>query len=371
MIVPLLDLKRQYQPLAAEIMSILEGICASQQFILGRHVLEFEQAAASYCRCAHAVGASSGTDALLLALMALGIGAGDEVITTPFTFFATAGCVARLKARPVFADIRPDTYNISVDAVKKAVTKKTRAIIPVDLYGQVADMEEIVSLADKHGITVIEDACQAIGAKRHGKMAGTFSPLGCFSFYPSKNLGACGEGGLVTTDNDELAKLVRALRVHGMTAPYHHEYVGLNARMHGIQGAVLAVKLKYLDKWAAGRQAIAAKYARLFAEAGLSDFIKPPVVLEGNEHIYHQYVVRAARRNELLAHMQKNTAGGMIYYPEPLHLQPCFKNLGYKKGDLPVTEQACGEVLALPIYAELTDEQQRYVVDTIKAFYRA
>jgi dTDP-4-amino-4,6-dideoxygalactose transaminase len=367
--VPQLDLNAQYQTIKEELEAAILGVVRRHAYILGPAVEKFEGEIARYIGARHAIGVSSGSDALLLSLMALNVGEGDEVITTPFTFFATASCVARLKARPVFADIRPDTYNIDVEAIRKAITKRTRAIIPVDLYGQVADMEEIAALGEKHGIPVIEDACQAIGAKRHGKMAGTFGRVGCFSFYPSKNLGACGEGGLITTDDDDLARRFRALRQHGMTAAYHHEYLGINARMHGIQGAVLSVKLKYLDKWAKGRQAVAAKYARLFAEAGLSEFIAPPAVLEGNEHIYHQYVVRAQRRDGLLEHMHKASAGGTIYYPAPLHLQPCFKGLGYKKGDFPVTEQACREALALPIYAELTDEQQRYVVDTLKDFY--
>jgi dTDP-4-amino-4,6-dideoxygalactose transaminase len=368
--VPQLDLNAQYQTIKEEIEAAMLDVVRRQAFILGPAVEKFENEIAGYVGVKHAIGVSSGSDALLLSLMALRIGEEDEVITTPFTFFATAGCIARLKARPVFADIRPDTYNIDAGAIKKAITKRTRAIIPVDLYGQVADMEDINALAERHGIAVIEDACQAIGARRNGKMAGNFSILGCFSFYPSKNLGACGEGGLVTTNDDGMARIVRALRVHGMTASYHHEWVGLNARMHGIQGAVLSVKLKYLDRWAKGRQVIAAKYERLFSEAGLNEFITPPVVQKGNEHIYHQYVVRAKKRDELLAHMQKAGAGGTIYYPEPLHLQPCFKYLGYKKGDMPVTEKACAEVLALPMYPELTDEEQRYVVNTISDFHR-
>jgi len=367
--VPQLDLDAQYQTIKDELEAAILDVVRRHSYILGPAVEKFENEIARYLGVKHAVGVSSGSDALLLSLMALKVGEGDEAITTPFTFFATAGCIARLKAKPVFADIRPDTYNIDVEAIKKAITKRTRAIIPVDLYGQVADMEDIAALADKHGLAVIEDACQAIGARRNGRMAGTFSILGCFSFYPSKNLGACGESGLVSTDDDDMMRIIRALRVHGMTASYHHEWVGLNARMHGIQGAVLSVKLKYLDRWAKGRREIAAKYERLIREAGLNEFIALPAVLKGNEHIYHQYVVRARRRDELLAHMQKAGAGGAIYYPEPLHLQPCFKYLGYKKGDLPVTERACKEVLALPIYAELTDEQQRYVVDTIQDFY--
>jgi dTDP-4-amino-4,6-dideoxygalactose transaminase len=368
--VPQLDLNAQYLTIKDELEAAILGVVRQHAYILGPAVEKFEKEIAQYIGMKHAIGVSSGSDSLLLSLMALNIGEGDEVITTPFTFFATASCVARLKARPVFADIRPDTYNIDVDCIKKAITKKTRAIIPVDLYGQAAEMEDIVALADKHGIKVIEDACQAIGAQRNGKRAGAFGWVGCFSFYPSKNLGACGEGGLIVTNDDDLAVRFRALRQHGMTVVYHHDYLGINARMHGIQGAVLSVKLKYLDRWAKGRQAVAAKYERLFAEAGLNEFLTPPVVMKGNEHIYHQYVVRAKHRDELLEHMHKATAGGTIYYPVPLHMQPCFKYLGYKQGDMPVTEQACREVLALPIYAELTDEQQRYVVDTMKEFYR-
>jgi dTDP-4-amino-4,6-dideoxygalactose transaminase len=366
--VPAIDLKAQYEKIGEEVERAVAEVVRGQMFILGPAVEKFEIEVARYLGAKYAIGVSSGSDALLLSLMALGIGPDDEVITPAFTFFATAGCIARLGAKPVFVDIRPDTFNIDVMQVKDSITRRTRAIIPVHLYGQFAEIEEIVQAGGKYGAPVVEDACQAMGARRNGKAAGTFGLTGCFSFYPSKNLGAWGEGGLIVTEDDRLSRMLRSLRNHGEMGRYRNERIGINGRMQGIQGAVLSVKLKYLNEWNAARRAAAARYDGLFRDAGLGEFVKTPVSTGGG-HIYHQYVIRAARRDDLMENLRDEGIGCTVYYPEPLHLQPCFSELRYKKGDLPHTEQACREVLALPIYPEITEEQQHYVVDKIKEFY--
>jgi dTDP-4-amino-4,6-dideoxygalactose transaminase len=386
MTVPLLDLKRQYSPLAAEILPILENICANQQFILGRYVLEFEQAAAAYCQCAHAVGVSSGTDALLLALMALGVGAGDEVITTPFTFFATAGTIARSGARPVFCDIEAPSFNLDPAAVRNFLQSecerrdgalinrnsgaRVRALMPVHLYGQCADMSALLALASEFGLHVIEDAAQAIGADAlDGRRAGSMGEVGCLSFFPTKNLGAFGDAGMCITQDAELAERMRVLRVHGGKPKYYHALIGGNFRLDEIQAAVLGVKLRLLDDWTAARQRNAACYAAAFNRAGLSAQIRPPTATPGYRHTWNQYVIRAPRRDELKLFLGAQGVGTEIYYPVPLHRQRCFEYLGYAADDFPVTESAAREVLALPIFPELEQAQIQYVVDQIAAFY--
>jgi len=386
MSVPLLDLKQQYQPLAAEIMPILESICATQQFILGRYVLEFEQAAASYCRCAYTVGVSSGTDALLLALMTLGVGAGDEVITTPFTFFATAGTIARAGARPVFCDIEPRSFNLDPVAVRdflqrhcerragRLINRATggcvRALMPVHLYGQCADMAALQELAGEFDLRMIEDAAQAIGADfLDGRRAGSMGDIGCLSFFPTKNLGAFGDAGMCTTQDAELAERMRVLRVHGGKPKYYHPYIGGNFRLDEIQAAVLAVKLRRLDEWTAARVRNAACYQAAFARSGVGERIRPPAATAGYRHTWNQYVIRASRRDELKQFLGEHGVGTEIYYPVPLHLQQCFAYLGHVPEDFPVALAAAREVLALPIFPELEPRQIEYVVDRIAAFY--
>ncbi|MBN1269152.1 MAG: DegT/DnrJ/EryC1/StrS family aminotransferase [Kiritimatiellae bacterium] len=367
--VPLLDLKAQYRTIKSEIDAAVAEVFETQAFILGPKVKECEAALAQYCRSAHAIGVSSGTDALLLALMAEGVGAGDEVITTPYTFFATAGSIARLGARPVFVDIDPVTFNIDPAGIEVKITPLTKAIIPVHLYGQVADMDPIMDIARRHKLCVIEDAAQAIGAEYNGKRAGNFGNYGCFSFFPSKNLGGAGDGGCVTTNDKDRAERLAILRVHGSKPKYYHKFIGGNFRLDSLQAAVVAVKLRHLDEWSAGRQANAARYDKLFAEAGLvsSGKVITPVV-KTNRHIFNQYVIRVPRRDELIAHLKEKQIGCEIYYPVPLHLQECFAYLGYGAGDFPESEKAAKETLALPIYPELTDEQAACVVEEIGDF---
>ncbi len=384
--VPLLDLTRQYQTLAPEIIPILEDICASQQFILGRYVTDFEKAAASYCNCAHAVGVSSGTDALLLALMALGLGAGDEVITTPFSFFATAGTIARAGARPVFCDIEAHSFNLDPAAVgeflrqrceqrggktiNRASGAQVRALVPVHLYGQCADMAPLLDLAREFDLKIIEDAAQAFGADYvEGRRAGSMGEIGCMSFFPTKNLGAFGDAGMCTTQDAELAERMRVLRVHGGKPKYHHAVIGGNFRLDEIQAAVLGVKLRRLDSWTAARERNAGYYAAAFARAGLIGRIQPPAATSGYRHTWNQYVIRAPRRDELRHFLGEQGIGTEVYYPVPLHRQPCFAYLGYGADDFPVTEAAAREVLALPIFPELEQEQMQYVVDQLAAFY--
>jgi dTDP-4-amino-4,6-dideoxygalactose transaminase len=368
--VPLLDLRAQYESLREEMRVAVDRVFEEQAFILGSEVAELENELASYSKVRHAIGCANGSDALLLALMALGIGAGDEVITTPYSFFATASSIARLGARPVFVDINPQTYNIEVWKIEAAITERTRALIPVHLYGQCAEMRAIQELCARRGIHVIEDAAQAIGAdEADGRRAGSMGAIGCFSFYPSKNLGAAGDAGMLTTNDDVLAEKLRLLRVHGGERRYYHKVIGLNSRLDALQAAVLRVKLPRLDEWSDGRARNAARYTRLLTDAGLTEQVTPPFVRPGVRHIYHQYVIRADRRDALLEHLKQHGVGTDIYYPVPLHMQECFGYLGYAEGDLPEAERAARETLALPVYPELTAEQQEYVVDVIRSFY--
>ena len=371
--VPLLDLHAQHDRLRAEMRRAVERVMESQQFILGPDVAALEEEVAFYTGARHAIGCASGSDALLLALMALQVDAESEVITTPYSFFATASSITRLGARPVFVDIDPLTFNIDARRIEAAITERTRAILPVHLYGQCAEMEAIQEVAVKHDIPVIEDAAQAIGAEDDsGRRAGSFGLAGCFSFYPTKNLGAAGDGGMLTTDDDEMARHLRILRVHGGENKYHHSVVGLNSRLDSLQAAILRVKLPHLDEWSERRAENAASYERLFTDAGLAEEIGLPFARRGARHIYNQYVVRVrkARRDRLQAYLKERGVGTEVYYPVPLHLQECFRYLGYGEGDFPESERAARETLALPIYAELTGEQQRYVVETIGEFYR-
>ena len=372
--VPLLDLKVQYQAIKPEIDAAMMEVAESQYFILGPKVEAFEEEVAAYCQCKAAVGVSSGTDAILVALMALDVGPDDEVITTPYTFFATAGCIARLGAVPVLVDIDPATFNIDPSGIEAKISPKTKAIMPVHLYGQCADMAPILEVAEKHGLPVVEDAAQAIGSEFGGRRAGSIGKAGCFSFFPSKNLGGFGDGGMVTTNDEDLAERLRILRGHGSKPKYYHKMVGGNFRLDAFQAAVLSVKLKYLDEWTAGRQKNADTYRGLFRDAGLApDTVVLPEEADhvgGNRHIYNQFVIRVPQRDALRQFLkEENDIGVEIYYPVPLHLQECFASLGYQKGDLPESEKAAEESLALPIYSELTDEMQKHVVDTIAKFY--
>ena len=385
--VPLLDLKAQYAQIRAEVMPIIEEVCASQRFILGEHVLALEAEVAAYCASAAGVGVSSGTDALLLALMALGVGAGDEIITTPFTFFATAGTIARLGARPVFCDIDPVSFNLSPQAVSdfidqhcrvqgsqllnRATGGRIKGLMPVHLYGQSADMDPLMAVAKQYNLKVIEDAAQAIGTEYQGVRVGSIGDIGCFSFFPSKNLGAFGDAGLCTTNDAELAESMRVLRVHGGKPKYFHAVIGGNFRIDELQAAVLRVKLKYLDGWTAARQRNAAYYTAAFAAAnGAKHLITPQATVKGR-HIFNQYVVRVQNRDALKDHLTAQGIGTEIYYPVPLHLQKCFSFLKHAPGDFPQSERAAAETLALPIYPELTQTQLDHVVASVAAFYRS
>ncbi len=358
--VPLLDLKAQYATIRSEIQAAMDRVVESQHFILGPEVEALEREVAAYTQCAHGVGVSSGTDALLVALMAIDVRPGDEVITTAYSFFATAGAVARLGARPVFVDIEPQTYNIDPAQIAAAITPRTRAIIPVHLYGQMADMEQIMAVAVRHGLVVIEDAAQAIGAEQRGRRAGSVGHMGCFSFFPSKNLGGFGDGGMVTTNDPNLADRLALLRGHGARPKYHHQFIGGNFRLDALQAAVLRVKLRHLDGWIVGRQRNAALYRRLLAAAG--DPVAAPAERPDGRHIYNQFVVRTSQRDPLMARLRAHAIGHEVYYPVPLHLQECFADLGYRTGDLPESESAARETLALPIYPELRADQIERVV---------
>ncbi len=369
--VPALDLKAQYSSIRDEIDEAVRRVIEGQYFILGPEVAGFEAEAAEYCRARHAVGCASGSDALLLPLMALGIGPGDEVVTSPYSFFATAGAIWRTGAKPVFVDIDPITYNIDPARVEAAVTARTRAIIPVHLYGQAADLGPINAIAAAHGLSVIEDAAQAIGAEYHGRRAGTLGHAAAFSFYPSKNLGGFGDAGMVTADDPDLAKRVARLRVHGMEPKYHHHEVGFNSRLDALQAAVLRVKLRHLDAWTDARRAVASLYAGLFAEEGLDGLATLPAEAPGYRHVYNQYVIRvpSEARDPLRSHLAGRKVGTEIYYPIPLHLQPCFASLGHAPGDFPEAELAAAETIALPMYPELTEAALRHVVGSIAAFF--
>lgn len=367
--VPAFDLREQYAALREELLPLLDGLMSRGQFILGDQVRSLEADMARYTGTAHGVGVANGSDALHLALLACGIGAGDEVIVPAFTFFATAGSVARAGARPVFVDVDPETFNINPDSVRAALSPRTRAIIPVHLYGQAAAMEVITALAAEHGLRVIEDAAQAVGARRNGQPVCTFGALGCLSFFPTKNLGAFGDGGMVVTDDAALAEQVRVLRVHGSKPKYYHHQLGYNSRLDELQAAILRVKLQRLDALTRQRQEAAARYDRMLSAAGVGEHVQTPAVAPGNVHVYHQYTIRAARRDELQAALAAAGVGTAIYYPLPLHRQPVFRELGYAEGSLPVSEQLSREVLSLPMYPELQAAQQEYVVEQIARFY--
>ena len=376
--VPLLDLKAHHEPLHQEIMTAVEQTFRSQAFILGPEVGKLEESVAAYCHAGYGIGVTSGTDALLIALMALGVGQGDEVITTPYSFFATAGAVVRLGAKPVLADISPRTFNIDPGKIEKAVTQKTRAIIPVHLYGQSADMGPIMDIANRRKVAVIEDAAQAIGTEyTDGRRVGSIGTIGCFSFFPSKNLGCLGDGGMTVTNDPGLAERMKVLRVHGSQPKYYHKVIGGNFRLDTIQAAVLNVKLKYLDQWTKRRQENADRYEGLFRQSGLVEKGKvqlPAAVYRASGvkhyHIYNQFVLRVERRDDLMAQLKQKGIGAEIYYPVPFHLQECFQYLGYKQGDFPESERAAKETMAIPIYPELTKEQQTEVVEAFAGFYR-
>lgn len=368
--VPLLDLTEQNQGLRPEIEAALGRVLDANAFILGGEVKALEAELAAYCGTKHAIGCASGSDALLLALMALDVKAGDEVITTPYSFFATVSAITRLGATPVFVDIDPLTYNLDVAQIESKITERTKAIEPVHLYGQCADMAALREIAARHSIPLVEDAAQAIGAEENGVRAGAMSEIGCFSFYPSKNLGGMGDGGFMTTDDDELAEKLFALRVHGSKERYYHKWVGLNSRLDGFQGAVLRVKLPYLDAWTDKRKANADRYRELFTDAGLGEQIGIPFERENARHIYNQFVIRVSeKRDELRAFLSVNDIGTDIYYPVSLHLQECFAYVGYKEGDFPESEKASRETIALPVFPELKAEQLEYVVAKIAEFF--
>src|SRR3954469_23750549 len=363
--VPLLDLQGQYAPLREEILAAVARVCDSQRFIGGAEVEAFEREIAGYIGVPHAIGLSSGTDALLVALMALGIGPGDEVITPTFSFFATAGAVSRVGATPKFVDVDRLTCNVDPDAVKSAIGRRTRAMIPVHLYGQCADMDPILELGRRSNVTVIEDAAQAIGATCRGRQAGSMGKIGCFSFFPSKNLGAFGDAGLLTTTDDALAHEVRLLRNHGAEPKYYHKRIGGNFRLDALQAAVLRVKLPHLERWSEMRRANADRYDGLFRDSAVADRVTLPARAPDRNHIFNQYVVRVPNRDAVRAHLERAGIGSEIYHPVPFHLQDCFTPLGYRKGAFPAAEAAAAETLALPIYGELTESQQRAVVDAI------
>jgi len=394
--VPLLDLKAQYRAIKSDVDAAVAEVMDSQHFILGPKVEQCEKAIARYSHCSHAVGVSSGTDALLACLMAENIGPGDEVITTPYTFFATAGAIARVGATPVFVDIDPVTYNLDPSLLQSKVTTKTRAIIPVHLYGQMANLDAVMSVAERHGLVVIEDAAQAVGAEHKGGRAGSIGHYGCLSFFPSKNLGAAGDGGMVLTNDAQRAEKLMCLRAHGSKPKYHHKFIGGNFRLDALQAAVVSAKLPYLDEWTAARQRNAERYTHLFAASGLDiadsaelyasslqstvaglrrSADRPPhVVLPRvvtDRHIFNQYVIRASRRDQMRAALAAKGVATEIYYPVPLHLQECFSYLKHKAGAFPESESAANETLALPIYPELTEQQACYVVSCIQDFFRA
>ena len=368
--IPLLDLQAQYRPLRDQILAAMTRVADSQRFIMGPEIDALEQELARMLGIRHAIAVSSGTDAVLLALMALGIGADDEVITPTYSFFATAGAVVRLGARPILVDIDPVTFNVDPDQIARAVTPRTKAIVPVHLFGQSAELDPIVRTAERAGIPIVEDAAQAIGATYRTRPVGGIGALGCFSFFPSKNLGAFGDAGLVTTNDDGLAKRARLLRAHGMEPRYYHHLVGGNFRMDALQAAILRVKAPHLAAWTEGRRANAARYRELFQAAGLAGAVTLPAEPTDKLHIYNQFVIRTADRDGLKKHLDAQGIGNEIYYPVPFHVQPCFADLGYRRGAFPQAERAAAESLAIPIYGELTRDQQETVVSAIAAFVR-
>jgi dTDP-4-amino-4,6-dideoxygalactose transaminase len=367
--VPLLDLKAQYAAIREEVRAAVDRVMESQVFIMGPEVTALEQEVAAYSQTGFGIGMSSGTDAILAALMAIDLRPGDEVVTTPYTFFATAGAIARLGGKPVFVDIDPATYNIDPAAIEAAITPRTRAIMPVHLFGQMADMDAIMAIAGRHDLIVIEDAAQAIGAEYKGRRAGSIGHMGCFSFFPSKNLGGFGDGGMTVTNDPALAEKLDILRKHGSKPKYYHKIVGGNFRLDAIQAAVLRVKLRYLDEWTAGRQRNAAAYRQLFAAANLQAAgIQTPLELPHVRHIYNQFVLRVPQRDALMAHLKQRKIGTEVYYPVPMHLQECFAGLGYRQGDFVESEQAALHSVAIPIYPELTAAMQSSVVQAIAEF---
>lgn len=368
--IPILDLKAQFAQIEDEVRDAIDGVLKSQIFIMGPEVTAFEEEVAAFSGAKHGIGVSSGTDALLVTLMALGIGPGDEVITSPYTFFATAGAIARLGATPVFVDIEQDTYNIDCRLVEAAISKKTKAIVPVHLFGQCADMDPILELANKNGIPVIEDSAQAIGASYKGQSAGSIGLAGCFSFFPSKNLGGYGDGGMVLTSNSELAEKIRTLRVHGSSPKYYHKIIGGNFRLDAIQAAVLRVKLRYLTQWSRERANNAELYNRKIAACKIDPELLSTPSIKQTSHIFHQYVIRSCERDRLEGHLRKNGIGCQVYFPLPLHRQECFSKLGYGPGSLPQSEKAAEETLAIPVFPELKEEQIDFIVSVIADFFK-
>jgi dTDP-4-amino-4,6-dideoxygalactose transaminase len=367
--VPLIDLQAQYHSIRDTVRQAVDRVFETQQFVMGPEVAALEKEVAAYCQTTEAIGCASGSDALLLALMALNVSPGDEVITTPFSFFATASAIARLGARPVFVDINPVTYNLNVDQIPAAITSRTRVVIPVHLYGQCADMDRLLALCHAKDLIVLEDAAQAIGSEDRGRRAGSMGVAGCFSFYPTKNLGAAGDAGIITTSDGDFAARVRRLRVHGGLTEYQHVEVGINSRIDAIQAVVLRAKLPHLDDWSNARAQKAEVYSHLLEGAKLNFRLYPPFVRSDGRHIFHQYVVRLPEhRDALMEHLKSRQVGTKIYYPIPLHLQECFAYLGYKEGAFPEAEKAACETFALPLYPELTLEQQQYVVNAIQEF---
>ncbi len=366
--VPLLDLQPQYQSLRQEILDAVTRVCDSQRYIMGPEIRALESELAAQIGVRETIAVSSGTDALLVALMALGVAAGDEVVTSPYSFFATAGSIARLGARPVFIDIDPTTFNLDAAAVKQALSPRTKAVVPVHLFGLSADLDPLLDAASRAGVAVVEDAAQAIGATYRARAVGTCGTMGCFSFFPSKNLGAFGDAGLVVTDDPATAERVRVLREHGMSPKYHHAAVGGNFRMDALQAAILRVKARHLPAWIEARRVNASRYVRLFRDAGLEGRVILPQEPQGYRHVFNQFVIRTPARDALKRHLDAHGIGNEIYYPVPLHLQPCFASLGYQAGAFPEAERASRESLAIPIYGELTVEQQQAVVGAIREF---
>jgi dTDP-4-amino-4,6-dideoxygalactose transaminase len=359
--IPLLNLKAEYKDLLDEVNAALAEVFAQTNFINGRQVTQLEEKIAAYCGSRHAVAVASGTDALLLSLRAIGVQPGDEVITVPFTFFATAGAIVNSGARPVFVDIDPQTYNLDPDRLESAISERTRAIMPVHLFGQCADMDAINEIAARHGLPVIEDAAQAISAEYKSKRAGSLGRMGCFSFYPTKNLGAAGDAGMIVTDDDDLDELLRKLKMHGGTSEYFHEHVGYNSRLDTLQAALLLVKLPHLDHWSQARRLTAEYYDQRFAGTA----VETPVVADYAYHIYNQYTIQVERRKEMQAFLKDQEIGSKIYYPLPLHLQQCFASLGYRQGDFPVAERCAQRVLSLPIHAQLTERERELVAESV------
>jgi dTDP-4-amino-4,6-dideoxygalactose transaminase len=367
--VPMLDLTEQYQNLRQDILPAIEDVMSNATFILGQNVKKLEKDVAEYSNVQYGVGVANGSDALHISLVACGIEPGDEVIAPAFTFFATAGAIARIGAIPVFVDIDPQTFNIDPSKIEEAITEKTKAIIPVHLYGQMADMDPIVEIAKKHNLSIIEDAAQAIGSQYKGKKPGELGTTACYSFFPTKNLGAYGDAGMIVTNDSEIAERMSVIRVHGSKPKYYHHVLGYNSRLDELQAAILNVKFPHLNEWSKLRQEKASVYTHLIKEQ-LGDKVVTPFIAEDSDHIFHQYTIRVEKRDELQNFLKENGISTMIYYPKPLHLQPVFEYLGYKEGDLPATEKACAEALSLPMFPELKQEQQEYVVSKIVEFFK-